>query len=232
MIIKSKTKIGILILILIILVSITACSKSTEQATLAKENGELSSSDTVNDNGNAEANQSTEDLQDNSNGYDEKTQESQDLADEDKKKLSVSEMREIQDAFFRRDQGQAGVWVDTLWAADKYLELTGKNPQEFGTHDAISFVLFMTTHSGNLLDYNPVNNAELFVDGKSVQPLDWTLTSESTHHPVGILRFPRADIDGNSLITDETKELKLVLKNLRGVQERTFIWELPIEVDI
>lgn len=89
------------------------------------------------------------------------------------------------------------------------------NPQ--GADDA-RFQIALDTHSVNLDAYD-LKALSLLRDetGKTYQPTE-AQNKGSGHHRQIIIVFPK--------VAPETKELDLVLKDIAGVKERSFRWEL------
>lgn len=90
-------------------------------------------------------------------------------------------------------------------------------PINFSFGKEINLEVKFTTHSGSL-DYDFAKISTLYDDkGNSYPALLWA-GPVGGHHVTGTLTFPK--------INQEAKSMKLVMKNLYAVPERTFIWEL------
>jgi len=144
---------------------------------------------------------------------------------------SGAEERNLEEIYARVDQGQGGVWVNVLWVTPGYLEASGNTnigPQ-YGVEDNHVFAVFMTTHSGDLLTYDMMANVRLRVGTREYAPTSWEYTSRDSHHPAGILKFPKVGPNEEQVIDERTTTVELVFKNLAGVAERVLRWDLPLE---
>ncbi|MBW2309064.1 MAG: hypothetical protein JRG73_19240 [Deltaproteobacteria bacterium] len=92
------------------------------------------------------------------------------------------------------------------------------------------FELRMNTHSVNLDAYRIEDLAVLRNDlGEQVRPMEFANPGGGGHHRSGMLKFPAQTPEGNRLIREDIKRIEVVIKNVAGVPERVFIWNLPIE---
>jgi len=90
-------------------------------------------------------------------------------------------------------------------------------PINFSFTEPLKFQVDLNTHQGNL-DFDLTKQAFLIGNqNKKYQPLEWR-GGQSGHHLSGILVFPA--------LGENVKNIKLVMSNLYGVQERIFEWEL------
>lgn len=81
-----------------------------------------------------------------------------------------------------------------------------------------NFEISLNTHSEEL-SADLVAVSELTDDqGKSYKPISWEGAPPGGHHREGVLRF--------SLISPKPKSLELKIKNVGGVSERRFKWNL------
>ena len=91
---------------------------------------------------------------------------------------------------------------------------------------SLQFKVVMDTHS---VDLDSVDLAKLAVlrddGGKEVSPERWDAPAGG-HHRSGTLVFP-AVVGGGSLISPQTKFVELVLRDVAGVKERSFKWQVP-----
>jgi hypothetical protein len=96
--------------------------------------------------------------------------------------------------------------------------LTPKKSPEKGT----AFRLTLSTHSVNLDQYDIKKLSFARVDGGESQPaVKWT-PAGAGHHLKGFLSFAEELPDGNH-------QIQLIVKNIDGVKERIFEWQLPAE---
>ncbi len=80
------------------------------------------------------------------------------------------------------------------------------------------FIVVFDTHSVNL-DYNPIQIAVLMDDkGKTYRPISWEGSGPGGHHREGVLVF--------NTIDPIPTYLELKIKNVGGVPERTFKWNI------
>lgn len=76
----------------------------------------------------------------------------------------------------------------------------------------------INTHQGSLdFDLTKISHLEDH-KGNMYQPLSWGGSSPGGHHRSGTLSFPR--------LTEKTKFIKLIIKNVYNVPERVFKWKL------
>lgn len=90
-------------------------------------------------------------------------------------------------------------------------------PIDFAPAEPIKFQIAFTTHQGDL-NFGLTKQAILY-DGQNRQylPISWDGGSGG-HHLEGILIFPA--------LTEETKNIKLIIKGVYDVPERIFEWNL------
>ena len=94
-------------------------------------------------------------------------------------------------------------------------------PQEIRFGKPVQFKIVFDTHSVDLsFDLTAISTLEL--DNNFVlRPEKWDGAAPGGHHRSGTLIFKG--------ISKETKSLKLTLRNVAGVPERTFVWDLAPE---
>lgn len=91
-------------------------------------------------------------------------------------------------------------------------------PIQLNTGKPAKFEIRMNTHSEDL-NFDLVAISTLKDDqGHEYQPLNWRGSSPGGHHRSGVLEFVA--------ISDESKSITLLLKNIAGVPERVFKWEI------
>jgi YHS domain-containing protein len=94
-------------------------------------------------------------------------------------------------------------------------------PQDILFGEPIQFKIVFDTHSVDL-SFDPAAISTLELDNNFVlRPEKWDGAGPGGHHRSGTLIF--------SSISKETKSLKLILRNIAGVPERTFLWNLTSE---
>ncbi|PKM82057.1 MAG: hypothetical protein CVU89_06885 [Firmicutes bacterium HGW-Firmicutes-14] len=64
------------------------------------------------------------------------------------------------------------------------------------------------------------------VDKTPVKPVKWDVINRDSHHLSGNLVFPEKDSSGNPLIKADSK-VRLIIRDLRNVNERVLTWENP-----
>jgi hypothetical protein len=88
------------------------------------------------------------------------------------------------------------------------------------------FAIALDTHSVPLDGYDLRQLAVLRTDqGVEVTPSGWDAPAGG-HHRKGTLTFPTTTADGRPVLTATTREVVLVLRDVAGVPERTFRWQL------
>ena len=103
--------------------------------------------------------------------------------------------------------------------------LTPDKPRADGK---VAVQITLETHSVDLDSYRLETLARLRdTQGREVQAVGLEAPSGSGHHREGILIFPNMDARNNPLIGSEAKSLTLLLRDIGGVQERVFRWQLP-----
>ncbi len=91
-------------------------------------------------------------------------------------------------------------------------------PQDFSFDKPVKFDVKFDTHQGSLdFDVNQVSELE-DSNGLTYNVLSWDASSSSGHHMEGILTF--------SKLSGSPSGMKLIIKNVYDVQERTFSWDL------
>ena len=106
------------------------------------------------------------------------------------------------------------------------LKVTFSNPDSNDAKERLGFQISMNTHSVPLDQYPLKELAYLRDDkGKEYGALAWN-PSGNGHHISGVLEFNNSNAQGRPL-TKSSSSLVLVIKNLAGVKERTFRWEIP-----
>ncbi|MDO8555316.1 MAG: hypothetical protein Q7R75_02010 [bacterium] len=90
-------------------------------------------------------------------------------------------------------------------------------PVDFSFEKPVQLEITFTTHQGDI-DINLTNQA-LLIDERNNQlkPISWS-GGNGGHHLRGILVFPS--------IPKENSKMTLVIKDIYGVKERTFLWSL------
>lgn len=91
-------------------------------------------------------------------------------------------------------------------------------PQDFSFDKSVKFDVKFDTHQGSL-DFDVIQVSGLEdSNGNKYRAVSWDASSSSGHHMEGILTFPK--LSGNP------SSMKLIIKNVYDVQERTFSWDL------
>jgi len=84
--------------------------------------------------------------------------------------------------------------------------------------DELKFEVELNTHSGELPE-DLKEHAELLTDDvQTLSAFSWEMSSEQSHHQEGILSFEKT---GN-----KPGAIELILKDIGGVEERNFKWDL------
>ena len=91
-------------------------------------------------------------------------------------------------------------------------------PIDFSFDKQIKFDIAINTHQGSL-DFDMTKISVLEDDkGNKYQPLTWQGSEPGGHHRYGVLTFPE--------LNQDTLYIKLTVKDVYGVAERIFSWEL------
>lgn len=95
-----------------------------------------------------------------------------------------------------------------------------------GSTDQLTFAIVMDTHAVDLDGYDLKQLAVLRTDrGQEIRPDGWDAPAGG-HHRSGKLTFPTVVPNGNVVIGPETQAIELVIREVAGVPERVFRWEL------
>ena len=88
------------------------------------------------------------------------------------------------------------------------------------------FGVTMDTHAVDLDAYDLSTLAVLRVDGgREAQPDGWD-APKGGHHRKGNLSFATTTADGKPLINQTTRSVELIIRDVAGVSERRFRWDL------
>lgn len=130
--------------------------------------------------------------------------------------------RPLEASFYERRESKGGIEVEIIWVTPEYLRARGQKPTPEQERDLISNLVFniaLTTHAGNLMNFDFAGSTSLKINGQEAGKGTWQLVSADAHHPEGILRFASP--------VEPVKDLTLIIKGLGEVPERVFKWELP-----
>ncbi|EEG77975.1 hypothetical protein [Dethiobacter alkaliphilus] len=114
---------------------------------------------------------------------------------------------------------QEGVTAQALWIAPELYELAVEEElvTENELEENIIFDLWLSTHSGDLMDFSYEDNVVLSTDNGEISPRNITVISRDSHHPRMLLKFEKSRIE-------DTENMELLIKGLRNVPKRTFSW--------
>jgi len=131
---------------------------------------------------------------------------------------STTTLDEIRKLLLGKSSGQEGaVTVDIFLATPEFFK---------------AFAVDLNTHSVDLSNLEMDKISSLRDDQGNVYSLtEWREVgdSSSSHHRSGALLFPLTDQEGEQVISDKTKYIEIIIKDLAGVKERLFRWDLPIK---
>jgi hypothetical protein len=117
--------------------------------------------------------------------------------------------------------GQAGALAQTNEAGQVTVKVTWR-----GYAAGPAFDVVMDTHVVDLDGLDLQKLAVLRIDeGREVKPTNWE-APRGGHHRSGTLSFSATDPDGASLIGPNTRSLELIVRDVAGVPERAFRWQL------
>jgi hypothetical protein len=150
---------------------------------------------------------------------------------QDKGESSKSAKDKIVSLLTREDGGQKGVSVEVIYMTPEYLKVTNSPAgiEKYELDKNLAFKVTLDTHSGDITKYNMAKITHLR-DGGGMehQALRWEDVEKSSHHRSGIVLFSNLDVDGKPIVGDGVKSIEVVVKDIAGVKERVFKWELPI----
>lgn len=117
-------------------------------------------------------------------------------------------------------------WTRTSSAEGVSLEIKLVNSAEMDSEELL-FEVYLSTHSGNLLDNNfeeliTVRNDQGYLNNENI---DWEWERESSHHPIGLIKIKNATIDGQKFYSDKTEYLELEINGIREESHR-FRWNI------
>ncbi|MBI2880151.1 MAG: hypothetical protein HYY21_01080 [Candidatus Tectomicrobia bacterium] len=104
-------------------------------------------------------------------------------------------------------------------------------PAKGGSQD-LRFSVRMDTHSVALDDYDMVK-ASLLRNGRgrAVRAGAWADPTGGGHHREGVLVFPLKEKEGTSVLTEGAQFIEVVIRDVAGVPERVFRWNLPLNTN-
>ena len=127
--------------------------------------------------------------------------------------------------------GAGEAQVDMLYAPPRFFEVTDRADavRDYRPDLYHIFLVTETTHIEDLPEALPT--ARLFADDREISPHDVDGPLIVYHHRVVTVRFPRLDNDRKSIVTANTRELRLELENTwdPGGGVRSASWQLPID---
>jgi hypothetical protein len=139
--------------------------------------------------------------------------------------------QEGSDSLTVKDQGEGSVEVTATYVTPAYLQTQGQSDtvSTLELDKNLAFELALNTHSVELSGYEVEKISYLRdEDGREYPALSgWLSPEDSGHHRSGIIRFAKNDPSGNPVLKPEARYLELVIKDLSGVAERIFRFELP-----
>jgi hypothetical protein len=95
-----------------------------------------------------------------------------------------------------------------------------------GPASPLAFTIALDTHSVDLDDSDLSQLAVLRTDqGQELRPTSWD-APKGGHHRAGTLTFSPTSADGRPALGSTTRGLELIIRDLVGVPERSFRWEL------
>ncbi len=129
------------------------------------------------------------------------------------------------------EEGGVGFDVDALFASPTYFERTTapKVRERYELDKNIVFFVNESTHIDLLTQELP--RIELYVDGVRYEPTLVDGPMFTDHHRTSDVRFAAQDANGRDIITPDTKELTLLVRNSYDPEDapRTLTWNLPID---
>jgi len=127
------------------------------------------------------------------------------------------------------NDSQGGISIDAVWSTPELYEATGNGQliEEYELDDYHVFELMLTAHSGDLREHDYLETSVLLIDDAEIKAVKADFISNDSHHPAILIKFPKQDEGGNDYLTSASKSVEFLLKDLEGVAERKFKWELP-----
>lgn len=133
--------------------------------------------------------------------------------------------------YTKKDKGEGSVTTEVTLLSPQYLQGQGKT-EEVAQHDFDQYIIFhvsLDTHSIDLTAYDLRKAAILRDDtGNQLPAVEWKAESNDAHHRSGWLLFPKPDGQGIVVLSPKTTYIELVLRDIGGIRERVFRWNLPM----
>jgi hypothetical protein len=119
--------------------------------------------------------------------------------------------------YTRSDKGEGGVEVSVTYLVDD-------------SDKELQFRIALNTHSVDLSQFSMDKLTYLRTDkGKEYKALPgWDAPAEGSHHTTGTVRFAK-ESNGKPVIGKDARYFEIVIRDLAGVKERVFKWNLPIK---
>ena len=126
--------------------------------------------------------------------------------------------------------GGAGFDVDAIYGSPTYFERT-TGPKVRARYDLENSIVFFVNEATHIdLLNQELPRLKLLVDGVEYDPtyLDGPVFTD--HHRTSDVRFARFDATGNEVITEQTRQIKLLVWNKFDAEDapRELVWDLPI----
>lgn len=123
--------------------------------------------------------------------------------------------------------------IEVLYAPASYFQKIGRDPifvpRTKAGEMALVFYLSQTSHYNDLRN-EPIKPI-LRVDGeRAALPVEANILADSVHHRTTLLLYPLRDKAGRALITDQARQVELILPDVDGVPvgQNRVTWDLPI----
>ena len=120
-----------------------------------------------------------------------------------------------EDKTLSANSNKEGVTIETIFL----------NPED--VEEELEFDIYMDTHSGDLLELEIEEIAEIETDNgiANQEAFNWQWTQESSHHPAGNLVVKNETNEDEKLFDNEVTFLKMKLNNINGATHE-FKWDL------
>jgi len=126
--------------------------------------------------------------------------------------------------------GSEGIDVDALFGTPTYFARTA-SARVAARFELEKYTVFLVGENTHIYDINAdLPNVVMLVDGVAYEPADMDGPIDPGHHRSTTVRFPRYDAAGREIITDDTREVKLIVSNFYDAENspRELVWQMPI----
>ena len=133
---------------------------------------------------------------------------------------------------WRNDMGQGDIYADVIYTTREYLSTIGAENliKEYEVNDYYVFIVSFTVHEGEVAVADLDELSFLSVSGEplvaNAPPWSMRFQTADKHHYEAVIRFAKEKFPQGG--EGRKTEIKLVIKNIGGPDDRVFTWDTPI----